>query len=93
MQKHEGDGLQIPFQYITLENGIKIIVNTIGIDLFRSPASVWKHALYSICIRCLDWFITYQFPQVLTQHHTATLTLTSNGTVKIQIREVKPIKH
>lgn len=34
--------LQIPFQYITLEKGVKVITNTIGVDFVRSPASVWN---------------------------------------------------
>lgn len=84
--------LQILFQDITLEI-IIIIMNTVGIDFVRSPASVWKHILHSNCILCFDWFVTYQFLQVLTQHHTASLSLSSNGTMKIQTREVKPIKN
>ena len=85
--------LQILFQDITLEKGLKIIMNTIGADFVRSPASVWKHILHRICIFCFDCFVAYRFLQVLPQHHTVSLSLSSNGTRKIQTREGKPIKN
>ena len=55
-------------------------MSTTGVVFLRIPASVWKHILYIICILCLDWFVTYQFPQVLTPRHIASLSLSSNGT-------------
>lgn len=89
--------LKIPFQYVTLEKEAKIIMNTIDVDfVYRKtkicieiqPVCRGMPHIASAFYVLIGLLQTSAF-RFSTQHHTASLSLPSDETVKIQTREVK----